>query len=201
MVSEAEAGARPVAGRDYPANLGEFFEWFQSDEDCWRYLVRLRWPEGFRCPACGGMDAWLSRRRLFVCTECRHQTSVTAGTIFEGSRLPLLQWFRAVWLVTSRKNGVSASDLQRELGLGSYKTAWTLHHKLRKAMVRPGRELLSGEIEVDETFVGGPTPGTRGRGHPQADRRDRRREADRTRPVRLRTLPTAGDPERPPRHA
>ena len=152
------------AGRDYPANLGEFFEWFQSDEDCWRYLVRLRWPDGFHCPACGGRDAWLSRRRLFVCTECRRQISVTAGTIFAGSRLPLLQWFRAVWLVTSRKNGVSASDLQRELGLGSYKTAWTLHHKLRKAMVRPGREQLSGEIEVDETFVGGPTPGTRGRG-------------------------------------
>ena len=155
---------RPRAGIDYPANLGEFFDWFQSDDDCWRYLVRLRWPDGFRCPACGGSDAWLTKRNLFVCSECERQTSVLVGTVFEGSRLPLLQWFRAAWLITSRKSGVSATDLQQELGLGSYKTAWTLHHKLRKAMVRPNAPKLSGEIEVDETFVGGPTPGARGRG-------------------------------------
>ena len=159
----AAQSARPVAGIDYPANLGEFFDWFQADDDCWRYLVRLRWPDGFRCPACGSNDAWLTDRRLFVCTSCRHQTSVTAGTIFAGSRLPLLQWFRAAWLITSRKSGVSATDLQQELGLGSYKTAWTLQHKLRKAMVRPGRDRLSGEIKVDETFIGGPQPGRRGR--------------------------------------
>ncbi|HEY8645008.1 MAG TPA: IS1595 family transposase [Gaiellaceae bacterium] len=160
----AVRSARPCAGIDYPANLGEFFDWFQTDSDCWAYLVRLRWPDGFRCPACGGGDAWLTKRSLFVCVECQRQTSVMVGTVFEGSRLPLLQWFRAAWLITSRKSGVSASTIQEELGLGSYKTAWTLQHKLRKAMVRPERELLSGEIEVDETFVGGPTPGTRGRG-------------------------------------
>lgn len=160
----AVRSARPSAGIDYPANLGEFFDWFQTDSDCWAYLVRLRWPDGFRCPACGGSDAWLTKRSLFVCVECQRQTSVLVGTVFEGSRLPLLQWFRAAWLITSRKSGVSASTIQEELGLGSYKTAWTLQHKLRKAMVRPGRDQLSGEIEVDETFVGGPRPGKRGRG-------------------------------------
>jgi transposase-like protein len=163
VVPAAEAVARPVAGRDYPANLGEFFDRFQTDEDCWAYLVRLRWPDGFRCPACGGRDAWLTKRSLFVCVECERQTSVLVGTVFEGSRLPLLQWFRAAWLITSRKSGVSASTIQEELGIGSYKTAWTLQHKLRKAMVRPERGLLSGEIEVDETYIGGPTPGRRGR--------------------------------------
>jgi transposase-like protein len=154
---------RPVAGRDYPGTIGEFFDRFQSDEDCWHYLDRLRWPDGFRCPACGGEDAWLTDRRLYVCTSCRRQTSVTVGTIFERTQLPLLDWFRAAWLMTSRKSGVSASTLQSELGLGSYKTAWLLQHRLRRAMVAPGRSKLSGEIEVDETFIGGPTEGRRGR--------------------------------------
>ena len=90
---------RPVAGRDYPSNLAEFFDRFQSEADCWNYLVRLRSPDGFRCPSCGGASAWLTERHLFVCAACRHQTSVTAGTVFEGSRLPLLQWFRAAWLI------------------------------------------------------------------------------------------------------
>ena len=157
--------SRPVAGRDYPGDLAEFFGRFQSEADCWNYLVGLRSPDGFRCPSCGGTSAWLTERHLFVCAACRHQTSVTAGTVLrEGSRLPLLQWFRAAWLITSRKSGVSASTLQVELGLGSYKTAWMLQHKLRKAMVRPNAPKLSGEIEVDETFVGGPRPGKRGRG-------------------------------------
>jgi hypothetical protein len=132
--------------------------------DCWSYLVQLRWPDGFSCPACGSDDAWLTRRFLFVCSNCQRQTSVIAGTVFEGTKLPLLAWFRAAWLITSQKNGVSAKSLPRELGLGSYRTAWTLHHKLRKAMVRPDQAKLSGEIEVDETFVGGPRKGKRGRG-------------------------------------
>ena len=97
------------------------------------------------------------------CRACRKKTSLTAGTIFEGTRKPLRTWFLAMWFVTSQKNGVSALGLQRELGLGSYETAWTWLHKLRRAMVRPGRDLLSGTIEVDETYVGGPEQGTRGR--------------------------------------
>ena len=97
------------------------------------------------------------------CRACRKKTSLTAGTIFEGTRKPLRMWFLAMWFVTSQKNGVSALGLQRELGLGSYETAWTWLHKLRRAMVRPGRDLLSGTIEVDETYVGGPEQGTQDR--------------------------------------
>jgi transposase-like protein len=103
-------------------------------------------------------------RGLWLCQQCRAQVSVTAGTIFQDSRLPLVLWFRAVWYVTTQKNGVSALGLQRVLGLGSYKTAWTMLHKLRRAMIRPGRERLSGLIEVDEAFWGGEEVGLRGRG-------------------------------------
>ena len=97
------------------------------------------------------------------CRACRRETSVTAGTIFEGTRKPLRTWFLAMWFVTSQKNGVSALGLQRALGLGSYETSWAWLHKLRRAMVRPGRDRLAGEIEADETYVGGPEEGKRGR--------------------------------------
>ena len=103
------------------------------------------------------------RRSLWRCQECRRETSVTAGTIFQDSKLPLVIWFRAIWQVTSQKNGMSALGLQRVLGLGSYKTAWAMLHKLRRAMVRPGRERLSGVVEVDETYWGGEEKGVRGR--------------------------------------
>ena len=102
-------------------------------------------------------------RGLYLCGNCRYQVSVTAGTIFQGSHLPLTIWFRAMWYVTSQKNGVSALGLQRVLGLGSYKTAWALLHKLRRAMVRPGRDRLRGTFEVDETYWGGKEQGVRGR--------------------------------------
>src|SRR5208283_4966867 len=98
------------------------------------------------------------------CRACEWETSLTAGTVFQDTRKPLRMWFLAMWFVTSQKNGVSALGLQRELGLGSYETAWTWLHKLRRAMVRPGRDNLTGEIEVDETYVGGAQEGKRGRG-------------------------------------
>src|SRR5207244_6933719 len=101
--------------------------------------------------------------RLWHCAGCGHQTSVTAGTIFQDTRTPLPTWFRAMWWVTSQKTGASALGMQRVLGLGSYKTAWTWLHKLRRAMVRPGRDRLTGRVEVDETYVGGVEEGTRGR--------------------------------------
>ncbi len=103
------------------------------------------------------------RGNLWLCADCRHQASVTAGTIFQDSHLPLTTWFRAMWFVTSQKNGVSALGLQRVLGLGSYKTAWALLHKLRRAMVRPGRDRLRGLVEVDETYWGGKETGVAGR--------------------------------------
>jgi len=103
------------------------------------------------------------RRGLWLCGECRHQASVTAGTIFQDSHLPLTTWFRAMWHVTSQKNGASALGLQRVLGLGSYKTSWAMLHKLRRAMVRPGRDRLTGVVEVDETYWGGQEEGVVGR--------------------------------------
>ena len=120
------------------------------------YLVQIRWPDGFVCPSCDGRKAWRTERMLFHCAGCGRQVSVTAGTIFQGTRKPLQMWFRAMWWVTSQKNGASAKGLQQSLGLGSYQTVWAWLHKLRRAMVRPGRDQLSGLVEVDETYVGGP---------------------------------------------
>ena len=140
---------------DYPRTLLEFETRFATDDACRQYLLQLRWPDGFVCPRCRARTAWPSTRGRLVCASCRHQTSVTAGTIFQDTRKPLRLWFRAMWHVTSQKNGASAMGVQRILGLGSYLTAWTWLHKLRRAMVRPGRDRLRGRIEVDETYIGG----------------------------------------------
>jgi transposase-like protein len=148
---------------DYPRTVQEFEERFSTEEGCRAYLVSLRWPEGFRCPQCKGAKAVLVRATLFQCCGCRRQTSATAGTIFQDTRKPLVMWFRAMWYVTSQKNGASALGLQRVLGLGSYETAWTWLHKLRRAMIRPDRDRLSGWVEVDETMVGGLEEGVAGR--------------------------------------
>ena len=149
---------------DFPRDLGEFDRRFATDEACRGYLAEVRWPDGFRCPRCGRQKAWPARAgRLWHCAACGHQTSVTAGTIFQDTRTPLTTWFRAMWWVTAQKNGVSAPGLQRVLGLGSYQTAWAWLHKLRRAMVRPGRDPLTGDVEVDETYIGGVHPGRGGR--------------------------------------
>lgn len=148
---------------DYPRTLMELEGRFADDSSCRSYLFALRWPTGFVCPRCGGRTAWSMNRGLWLCGGCRHQASVTAGTIFQDSHLPLTTWFRAMWYVTSQKNGASALGLQRVLGLGSYKTAWAMLHKLRRAMVRPGRDGLTGVVEVDETYWGGREEGVVGR--------------------------------------
>ena len=148
----------PVAGADYPRTLGEFNAWFPEDEACLGYLARLRWPGGFVCPHCAGRRGWqLARRRKLRCAGCRREVSITAGTVFADSHLSLSTWFAGAWYVTSQKPGASALGLQRVLGLGSYRSAWALLHKLRRAMVRPRRDLLSGEL-VDETTVGAGEP-------------------------------------------
>jgi transposase-like protein/predicted RNA-binding Zn-ribbon protein involved in translation (DUF1610 family) len=147
---------------DYPRTLLELERRFSDEASCRAYLFALRWPQGFACPACGGRGAAI-RRHLWRCENCRRETSVMAGTIFQDSKLPLTIWFRAMWQVTSQKNGISALGLQRVLGLGSYKNAWTLLHKLRRAMVRPGRGRLQGVVEVDEAYWGGEESGVRGR--------------------------------------
>lgn len=155
---------RPVSGVDYPRTFQEFDEWFATEASCRKYLIGLRWPGGFQCPRCGQREEpWVTARGYLHCKMCGGEISVTAGTLFERTRKPLRDWFLAIWFVTSQKQGASALGLQRVLGLGSYQTAWTWMHKLRRAMVRPGRDRLSGAVEVDETYVGGPQEDVHGR--------------------------------------
>jgi transposase-like protein len=149
---------------DYPKTLSEFESRFSSEEACCDYIYQLRWPDGYICPRCGHIKFWPIGNTLFQCASCNHQVSIVAGTIFHGTHKPLIFWFRAIWWVTGQKNGASALGLKRILGLGSYKTAWTWLHKLRRAMVTPGRNKLSGVIEMDESYIGGDKSGKRGRG-------------------------------------
>lgn len=154
-----------MAGRDYPRSYREFVEAFRGDAACARYLEELRWPQGFACPACEAVgELWRQTRGRLVCASCRHQTTATAGTILDKTRTPLTTWFEAAWHVTTAKNGMSAKTLERTLG-SSYRVAWTMLHRFRVAMVRSERAPLSGDVEVDETFVGGVEHGgKRGRG-------------------------------------
>jgi transposase-like protein len=158
------ASGEPVGGVDYPKTYQQFREWFPNDEACLDYLEQLRWPEGFVCPACDARDAWRIGGGMWMCAQCGRKTSVTAGTIFHRTRTPMSTWFAAAWLLTSQKNGMSALALKEQFGFGSYETAWAWLHKFRRAMVRPDRELLSGVVELDETFVGGVSPGKDGAG-------------------------------------
>ena len=150
---------------DLPEDMPSFLARFGTDEQCREYLFTARWPEGFRCAACGHDDAYTLRTKIvYECAACRKQHSLLAGTIFEQTKTGLAKWFLAIYLVTSSKGGIAATELRRQLGLGSYQTAWTWLHKLRKAMVRPDRQPLAGRVEADESYVGGPRPGKRGRG-------------------------------------
>lgn len=149
---------------EYPKTVLEFEKRFATEEACRRYLYSVRWPDGFNCPHCSGRKAWETKRGQFHCSHCGFQATVTSGTIFQGTRIPLRLWFRAIWYVVGQKNGVSTLGLQRILGLKRYETTWILLHKLRTAMVCPGRERLRGTVEVDETYIGGERPGKRGRG-------------------------------------
>lgn len=149
---------------DYPKTMLELEERFKTEAACRDYMSNLRWPNGFRCRRCGNEKAWIRTRGYFECAGCGLMTSVIAGTVFQDTKKPLTLWFRAIWQITSQKYGANALGVQRALGLGSYRTAWSWLHKLRRAMVRPGRDRLSGTVQVDETFVGGERVGKRGRG-------------------------------------
>jgi transposase-like protein len=148
---------------DYPRTLLELERRFSTEQACREYLFDLRWPGGFRCPRCEAGKSWALQSGRVQCAGCGYQVSTTAGTVFQNTRTPLTVWFRAMWLLISQKNGVSAVALQRALGWGSYQTAWTCLHKLRRAMVRPGHERLSGAVEVDESYLGGGEQGVDGR--------------------------------------
>src|SRR3954449_2098308 len=150
---------------DLPQDFLEFNARFGTDEQCREYLFQARWPDGFRCEGCGHGDAYALRTRLvYECTACGKQHSLLAGTLFEQTKTGLARWFLATYLVTSSKGGIAAAELQRQMGFGSYQTAWSWLHKLRRAMVRPDRAPLAGRVEADESYVGGARPGERGRG-------------------------------------
>ncbi len=144
----------PIPVKDYPQTWNEFLDWFATEDACLSYLERLRWANGFVCPNCGSSaEAYRASRTRLMCRDCQRQSTVTSGTIFDKTRTPLRVWLAAAWYLTNQKQGVSALGLQRVLGLGSYQTAWTMLHRFRRAMVRPGREQLKGLVEVDETYV------------------------------------------------
>jgi transposase-like protein len=146
-----------------PRTLIEFQEMFPNEDACWAHLRAVRWPQGFECPACQHRESsWLSRRRLEQCRACRRQTSVTAGTVLHGTRVALRIWFLAFFFVGRHKKGISALQFKRDTGLGSYQTAWLLLHKVRSALAEGSGFLLTGHVEVDETYVGGREKGLRG---------------------------------------
>src|SRR6266513_392966 len=146
----------------YPRSVGEFQAWFRTDADCLDYLEWMRWPRGFVCPGCGNGGGWRLGDGRLMCAACGHRTSVTAGTIFDRTRTPLTVWFTACWSFATAKDGISALSLQRSLEIGSQQTAWAMLHRLRSVLVRPGRDRLTGAVEVDETYIGGEEPGLRG---------------------------------------
>jgi len=139
----------------FPKTLIEFQETFSDEEECWLALRRARWPRGFRCPRCRhGKSSWIAARRLEQCSRCRYQASVTAGTVLHRTRVPLKIWFLGIFFVARHKQGISALQFQRDTGLGSYQTAWTLLHKLRSTLWHRAEDRLRGLVEVDETYVG-----------------------------------------------
>ena len=149
---------------DFPTSEVEFHKRFRTRKACYKYLFQQKWPEGFICQRCGNQHYWLSKRNLYICTECEHQHSLTAGTIMDSSKSPITHWFKAMWWFTTRKSGINAVNLKELMGFGSYGTAWTWLQKLRRCTIRDEREKLSGRVEVDEFFIGGQRSGKRGRG-------------------------------------
>ncbi len=147
----------------YPKTRAEFNAQFATEDACLDYVLRLRWPEGYRCP-CGERKVWRRKRGTLKCSACRRESSILAGTLLQGTRFPLRTWLEVAWQVCEQKNGVSALGLQHAVGFGSYHTAWEWLHRMRRVMVLSGRTQLNGEVEVDETFVGGVKTGKRGRG-------------------------------------
>ncbi len=138
---------------EYPKNMIEFQDCFNTEEKCIKYIEKIRWPKGFVCPKCNYNQCWYKKRGIYQCSNCFYESSITAGTIFQDTKKPLRLWFQAMWHISIQKYGTNALGMQRVLGFGSYHTAWQWLHKLRRVMVRPDREKLSGLIEIDETYI------------------------------------------------
>jgi transposase-like protein/DNA-directed RNA polymerase subunit RPC12/RpoP len=150
----------------YPKDFQEFLLQFPDEKACWHYLIDIRWSKGYICSECKSDRYWLTSKHKIHCSNCEKEFSITSGTIFEDSNKPLLLWVHIMWWVVAQKTGASASNLKDFMGFGSYRTAWSWLHKLRRAMVRQGREKLSGIVEVDEAYIGGKesSKGKQGRG-------------------------------------
>ena len=152
------------AGRDFPRSYAQMRAWFDEDWKCLDYLDWLRWPDGFVCPHCTSISGWRLADSRWKCGGCDRKVSVTAGTIFDKTRTPLTVWFAVAWRMVGDKIGISAIQVRREMELGSIQTAWMMLHRFRSVMVLSGRDRLRGEVEVDESILGGFEPGMRGRG-------------------------------------
>ena len=148
-------------------SLNDFLSRYGTEAQCRETLFSLRWPKGFVCPKCGNKTyCALHHRPLYQCNACHHQASVTAGTLFASTKLPLTKWFLAIYRLTQTKTGIAALPLSRELGV-KYDTAWAMKHKIMHAMQhRDQNKRLAGRIEMDDAYLGGEHPGTRGRGSP-----------------------------------
>ena len=153
-----------VAGRDYPRSFAQMRAWFDEDWKCLDYLDWLRWPDGFVCPHCASVVGWRLADSRWKCGGCDRKVSATAGSIFHRTRTPLTVWFATAWRMVGDKVGVSATQVQHEMEMGSYQTAWMMLHRYRSVMVRPGQDRLRGDVEVGGPFLGGPEPGIPGRG-------------------------------------
>ena len=148
---------------NFPITVIEFDEYYSTEDACRDYLFKVRWPDSFKCPACGWPKEWTNKRLYMECSDCGYQASLTAGTVLPVSRKALRLWFKAMWWVCTQKTGGSAKGLQRQLGLGSYQTARAWLQKLIRAMIRPNREPLEGPVEVDDAFIRGTEEGVKGR--------------------------------------
>lgn len=157
-----------MARPDFPRSLPEFFRMFPDERSCLEFVIRSRWPDDKKvCPKCGGEDFYDRRSDRpggLQCKGCKYLFSAMAGTVMENTKLPLSTWLQAAYLMVTDKRGISAKQLQRDLAIGRYETAWGILQKLRAAMVAPERMKLTGRVEVDESYLGGPEPGKRGRG-------------------------------------
>ena len=149
---------------NYPRDMSEFMEHFRTEEQCKDYLISVRYPKGFVCPKCQSKDVWKLKKGIWRCKKCRKDISVTTGTTFQNTHIPLTIWFQAVWLVVSQKNGISALGLAHSLGIKREMTVWRLLKKIRSNMIRTSTDLLTGTVEIDEVFIGGIKKGVRGRG-------------------------------------
>ena len=148
----------------YPKNFQEFLVQFPDEKACWQYLIEMRWVDGYTCQHCKSDKYWLTSKHKIHCSNCEREYSITSGTIFQDTKKPLLLWFHIMWWVVAQKTGVSANNMTDFMGFGSDETSWHWLHKLRRAMVRQGREKLSGVVEIDEVYIGGEETGNHNQG-------------------------------------